>query len=354
MGPKDIPDVQKAYLSTRRGKPADSLAFVQDWPVPKQLTTGEVLVKVYAAALNPVGWKLMKVLPNLIARRPHVAEHDLAGVIVDSNGTQFKNGDEVFGWIPTMLTMKTGQGALAQYARVPGDHLVHRPSNITPIQAAGLTLAGLTAYQALHHLAKIEPDQAIFINGGSTAVGAFAIQLAKAAGAKVTATASGKNQEFLRDLGVDEFIDYTKVDLPKYLTESAPSPRFHIIFDAVGLSDPSLYTSSEAYLAPNGIFVTTGPLPQNSSAAEIWNVVRTLGSAITPWWLGGIRRSYRIVSVVNKREDLEVFGSLVAEGSIKPIVDSVYEFDDALKAYERILTSRATGKVVVKVDPNVD
>lgn len=88
--------------------------------------------------------------------------------------------------------MKTRQGALSQFVRIPADHLAIRPPNVTPVQAAGLTLAGLTAYQALHGLANIEADQTVFISGGSTAVGAFAIQLAKAAGAKVIATASGR------------------------------------------------------------------------------------------------------------------------------------------------------------------
>ncbi|KAF9452297.1 NAD(P)-binding protein [Macrolepiota fuliginosa MF-IS2] len=370
MASQAVPDVQKAWLVTRQGKPSRSLKLELNLPVPKKLKAGEVLLRVQAGALNPVGWKLMKMLPNFIARRPHIAEHDLAGVIIDSNGTQFKNGDEVFGWIPTTLTMKTGQGALGEFARVPADHLVIRPPNVTPVQAAGITLAGLTAYQALHGIAKVEADQTVFIRGGSTAVGAFAIQLAKAAGAKVIATASGKNESFVRDLGADEFIDYTKVDLSMHLTERSPSPKFNIIFDAVGSTDSSLYTSSEAYLAPNGIFVTTGPLPQNSSMLEIWKLVKSLGVLIIPRWLGGTKRTYRyfgrsfpvyggsdrsrIVGVVNKNEDLQALRALVDNGSVRPIVDSVFEFDDVPKAYERIMTTRSTGKVVVKVDPTVN
>ncbi|XP_006458527.1 hypothetical protein AGABI2DRAFT_190805 [Agaricus bisporus var. bisporus H97] len=343
------PDVQKAWLVVRQGRPERALKLDINRPVPKRLRPGEVLVRTQAAALNPVGWKLMKLLPSFLARRPHIAEHDFAGVIVDSNRTDFKDGDEVFGWVPAMLSIKTGQGALSQFIRVPADHIVSRPPNVTPIQAAGLSLAGMTAYQALFNVAKLEADQTIFISGGSTAVGAFAIQLAKAAGARVTATASGKNEGFVRDHGADSFIDYTQVDLPKYLAQHPPDPKFNVIFDAVGSVDPGLYTFSEAYLAPGGVFITTDPSPQKASISQIWMLLKTITAAITPRWLGGIKREYRVISVKNDLKDLQAFQKLVADGSVKPIVDSVFEFDDVLKAYERIMSKRATGKVVVKI-----
>jgi len=105
---------------------------------------------------------------------------------------------------PSELQTKTRQGALAEYIRGPADYFVLRPSNITPVQAAGISLAAMTSYRALIHIAKLEPEQIVFINGGSTAVGAFAIQLAKAKGARVVATASGKNEAFVRKMGADE------------------------------------------------------------------------------------------------------------------------------------------------------
>jgi NADPH:quinone reductase-like Zn-dependent oxidoreductase len=164
---------------------------------------------------------MMRLLPNLFAKRPHIAEHDFSGVIVDSNGTKFSNGDDVYGWIPvgefihsspelkftiTPLELQSTirQGALAEYIRMPTDHFVLRPSNITPVQAAGITLAAITSYQALIHVGKLESEQTILVNGGSSAVGAFAIQIAKAKGAHVVATASGKNEAFVRKMGADE------------------------------------------------------------------------------------------------------------------------------------------------------
>ena len=145
----------------------------------------------------------MAMFPNFMARRPHVAEHDLAGVIVNANGTQFAAGDHVFGLIPFEVTQKSGQGALAQYAIVPSTFLVPQPTNITSVEAAGLAVVGLTAYQGLRD-AKLESGQTIFINGGSSGVGAFAIQIAKAKGYRVVASASSGNEALVRSLGADE------------------------------------------------------------------------------------------------------------------------------------------------------
>ena len=102
------------------------------------------------------------------------------------------------------LTFKSHQGSLAQYTRLPASHVVPRPPTLSPTEAAGLTLVGLTAYQALFTIAKLEEGQHLFVNGGSTAVGIAAIQLAKAHGARVVTTASGKNEDFVKNLGADK------------------------------------------------------------------------------------------------------------------------------------------------------
>lgn len=146
----------------------------------------------------------MKWLPNSFIKR--ISESDLAGEVVDPNGSEFQIGDQVFGFIDVGHAFKTRQGSMTSYAFVPANNLVHRPSNISPVEAAGLTLAGLTAYQGIFDFSQLEPGQTIFINGGSTAVGAFAIQFAKVKGCRVVASASGKNEKFVRDLGADEVI----------------------------------------------------------------------------------------------------------------------------------------------------
>ncbi len=129
--------------------------------------------------------------------------------------------------------MSTKEGALQQYACVPAANLVHKPDNVKFTEAAGFALAGETAWQAMFDCGHFEVGQTVFINGGSSAVGAYAIQFAKAKGvARIVASASGKNEEFVRSLGADEFIDYTKRPLHEYLSENPPSPKFHLILDA--------------------------------------------------------------------------------------------------------------------------
>lgn len=121
---------------------------------------------------------MMKWLPNSLLKR--VAEADLAGEVVDPNGSRFEVGDQVFGFInPDHSLLRGRQGSLASYAFVPANCVVHRPLNVSPIEAAGLAVVALTAYQAICSAAKLQEGQTIFINGGSTSVGAYAIQMAK-------------------------------------------------------------------------------------------------------------------------------------------------------------------------------
>lgn len=146
----------------------------------------------------------MMIGPSFLVPRPYIPECDFSGDVLDENETGFVPGDSVYGCVPSDIRLSTRQGALSQYIRVPSSCLVKRPSNITSVEAAGITLAALTSYQALHHIANVEPGQTVFINGGSSATGAFAIQIAKAKGARVVATASGKNEQVIRNLGADE------------------------------------------------------------------------------------------------------------------------------------------------------
>ncbi|KAI0801206.1 NAD-P-binding protein [Fomes fomentarius] len=348
--PGTIPATQKSWRAIRSGKPADVLELAET-PVPSKLKKGEVLIKVQAAALNPVGHKILGLAPSFLVKRIQAHEFDVAGVVVNGNGTDLKEGDEVFGLMPITRVFTNGYGALAQYTRMLASEVIVRPKNVTPTQAAGLGVAGVTAYHALVAMAQLEEGQSVFINGGSTAVGSFAIQIAKAKGAHVAASASGKNEQYVRSLGADEFFDYTKAPLHEQLIASNPNPKFHVFLETVGFLEPTLYVKSPAYLAPGGIFISVGP--QGSGIGNYsrfaWKVL------LQPSFLGGVRRKWRLVQFTPNREtNLGPFTKLVEEGKVRPLVDSVYAYEDVQKAYERILTSRATGKVVVKVDPNVE
>ncbi|GLB43433.1 putative zinc-binding dehydrogenase [Lyophyllum shimeji] len=343
-----IPATQQAWIEERRGPPAQSLRLRTDWPVPSDLQPGEVLIKVQAAAMNPGGYKMMKLLPNFARGRPLPAEMELSGVVVDGNGTEYSDGDQVFGFVTPELAKARKQGALCQYVRLPTSLILPRPPSVTPLEAAGICAVSITSYHALVELAQLEAGQTVLVYGGSSSVGIAAIQIAKALGAKVVASASGKNEAFVRGQGADEFIDYTKQPIHEYLKANPPSPKFHAIVDAIGLMDPSLYTSSPAYLAPNGIFISAGDLP---SMSQLWHFCKLLAAIVWPRWLGGTPRKWRLIRpTLGHMGDVQ---ALVAKGSLKLPIDSVYDFEDVLSAYDRVVTGRATGKVVVKIDPTI-
>ncbi|TFY78567.1 hypothetical protein EWM64_g5447 [Hericium alpestre] len=352
MTTAELPKTQNAWKVVRQGRPDKALVLKKDEPMPTKLKPGEVLVKVQAASLNPVGHKIMGLVPNFVAGRPLTPEHDFAGIVVDGNDTRWHRGEAVFGVIPLQLNLKSKYGALSEYTVAPADNLETRPEKISPVQASGIPTVGLTAWQALFEYLNIEEGQHIFIYGGGTSVGTYAIQLAKWKGVKVTVAASGKKEDFVKGLGADEFIDYTKQDVPTYLQKNPPAPKFHAIFDAYGLADPSLYTKSESYLAPGGIFASVGPQPHGFSGA--FHVGKLLWCSFMPALLGGVRRRWSFVLCQINHEQLAQLADLIVQDKVKPIVDSVYAFEDALQAYDKIMKGDITGKVVVKVDPNVD
>ncbi|KAF7972645.1 hypothetical protein HWV62_17312 [Athelia sp. TMB] len=354
-----IPTAQKTWKVVRQGKPSKALEFDEHSAVPSELKRGEVLVKVQAAALNPVGYKLMQLMPNMFANRPFPAENDFSGVIAavhesTDSESEFKVGDRVFGIIPVEVQRETKQGALAQYLRTDASYLARLPTNVTFTQAAGFALAAETAWQGLFKFGGLEPGQSVFINGGSSSVGCFAIQIAKAKGCKVVASASSKNEEYVKSWGADEFIDYTAGPLHLALSKNPPSPKFHVILDAVGLDDPSLYLNSRSYLAPNGIYLSTGPMPSFSLGGMRDMLSLIFHAYLRPRWLGGVPSAFKIFMLKHNREDLHEIKELIQEGKLKPAVDSVFAFEDTLKAYDRLMSHRAKGKVVIRVDPEAE
>ncbi|KAH7340596.1 hypothetical protein B0J17DRAFT_652028 [Rhizoctonia solani] len=342
-----VPETQKGWRVVRQGPPRKALAL-QTFPVPT-VRDGEVLVKIEAAALNPVGYKLMQLLPNLFSHRPHVAEHDFTGAIVDAGNSLYNVGDAVLGFVPVPLQQKNGQGALAQYVSVPTEYIVPRPPSLVATQAAGLSLAGVTAYLAVTQYLEVESGQHILINGGSSSVGNLAIQIAKARGCTVTASCSTANMDLVKSIGADEVVDYTVQPIHTYFTANPPTPKFHGIFDCVG-NTPQLFLRSPAYLAPSGKFVSTGPSMDKLSQLPgvIWGMLQT---SARPRWLGGVPRHHAtIINLTSIDKCLNEITKLVNDGQLKPLVDSVHSFDEALGAYDRILTRRAKGKVVVAIN----
>jgi len=326
----------------RRGHPRDALAF-ETIPVPTP-EPGFVLVKIEAAALNPVGYKMMGLVPNFFTKRPHVAEFDFTGTIADANGTHFKNGNKVFGMV---WSENKCQGSLSEYTVVRVEAVALRPDNLGVEQAAGLALVGQTMWQALFDTAHVKSGQSVFVNGGSSSVGQVAIQLLKANKCTVGTSCSTKNVELVKELGADHVFDYTTKPLQELLSEIAPSPKYHVFLDVVG-GDNALYTHSEAYLAPNGLYIYLlgGVRAYSDVPSEMFHFFKAF---LLPTWLGGTKRTFRCVQVKSSQDSLQNLCEYVKQGKLTTPVDSVYAFEDVLKAYDRILSERATGKVVVTI-----
>ncbi|CCA66907.1 hypothetical protein PIIN_00746 [Serendipita indica DSM 11827] len=348
-----LPISQRAWREVQKGPPSIALELQEKIPVTHNLAPGELLVKVEAAALNPINYKLMEMLPNTMARRPHTAGNDFTGTVVSSQGvTGFENGDPVCGWVSQSMAQITSQGSLCEYVRVRSDHVVRRPSNLSPIQAAGLCLAGLSAYKLLYVDAKIKGSgQRVLINNASGGVGTFAVQMAKASGCHVTASVSPATRELVLGLGADDVFDYHAEPIADALTREPPERPFDAIIDCYGL-DSNLYAKSEHYLKPDGVFASVAPAKGSifgtaSAAAGLFT------HAWRPKWMGGTQRKLSMLNLENSKEELRALAAMVESGKVVPVVDSVFKFDDVQMAFERLQSGHAHGKVVVVVNADL-
>jgi NADPH:quinone reductase-like Zn-dependent oxidoreductase len=196
-----IPSVMTAAQQSGYGEARDVITLKQDVPVPRQLSSNQVLVRVHAASINPVDWKLLNGNMSLIKRYsfPHTPGNDVAGIVVDvgSAVTRLKVGDKVYG------NRNGDGGAYAEYVRGNDSQFALKPNNLTMVEAAAVPLACETSYQVLFNQASppIGPGSKVFVCGGATATGWYAIQLAKAVGAHVATTSSQRNFSVLEKLG---------------------------------------------------------------------------------------------------------------------------------------------------------
>ncbi|KAF8311262.1 GroES-like protein [Clavulina sp. PMI_390] len=337
----NVPAVQKAWRAHNRGLPRDVITL-DEIPVP-QPKHGQALIKVEAVSLNPGSCKILRMIPNMFQKRPHVVEFDFSGTVVDPNDTSFKAGDKIWGTCDLM----NAEGALSEYLVADEDHFAFRPEGLSVEQSSGLGVACLTAEQALFEIAGVQPGQHVMVVGGSSSVGGLTIQMLKQIGCTIYTSCSTKNIDFVKSLGADVVYDYTTAPLYQQVMANPPSPKFHAIIDSIG--DWQFYNYSEHYLAPNAIFVCPGTMMQGPSdmlgdaLAAMW--------AFRPRWLGGANRVYKNMRPATKsgKTRLNRVVDIVNKGSVAPVVDSVYKFDDVYAAYDRVMSQRARGKVVVNV-----
>jgi NADPH:quinone reductase-like Zn-dependent oxidoreductase len=331
----------KAVIAESYGGP--EVLQIEDVPVPHVGPNG-VLVRVHASSVNPIDWKLrsgmLKAIRNFLF--PVIWGSDFSGVVTEigPSVTLFKPGDEVYGFKDGSVA-KTYRGTYAEYAVVPEKSVTRKPVNLTHQEAAAIPAVALTAWQALITQGRLKPGDRILIHAGAGGVGSIAVQLAKAFGAYVAATASGRNQQFLRELGTDLPIDYERERVEDRISGCA------IILDGVGRS---VWRSSFSALKRGGKLITlVAPIPHGNAGKLKFmaSVAGTLAVEMTRAALTGKRL---LLAMVKPRGgDLEKITTLIEAGKIRPIVEKVYPLDEIAEAQRISESGHVRGKIVVKI-----
>ncbi len=327
----------KAIVYTKYGSP-DVLQLKEvEKPMPRE---NEVLVKIHAASANPADWHLMRAEPflarlenGLLKPKNTKLGADIAGRVeaVGRNVTQFQAGDDVFGCM-SLNEMRS----FAEYVCANEDALALKPARMTFEQAAAVPLAAFTALQGLRDKGQIQQGQKVLINGASGGVGTFAVQIARAFGAEVTAVCSTRNLDIMRSIGADHIIDYTKEDFTK------SGQRYDVIIDNVGNRSLSEY---RRVLTPNGKYVLIGGggVNDNRWMGPIGPVIKTL--LLKPF----ISQEMKMMLADVTKEDLTILADLMQSGKVTPVIDKTYPFSEIREAIRYVETGRARGKVIITV-----
>lgn len=312
----------QAVVYDRYGPP--SVLQLRELPMPKP-ARGQVLVKVHAAALNPKDALTRAGKFALLSGRrfPLIPGNDFAGTIagIGPGVSGYQMGDAVYG-----MSNRFVGACHAEYIAIPVSELAPRPQTLGFVEAAALPLAAMTALQALRDCGRVAKASEVCIHGASGGVGTFAVQIAKALGAHVTALCSQANREFVQGLGADEVVDY------RITPPSALSRRFDCFFDVFGNQS---YARIKPRLRPRGSYVTTVPKQRNFVDHGL-----TL--------LSPLRRA-RVVMVRSRHQDLLQLSHWVEEGWLRPIIATVLPLSEARQAHERIETRRTRGKIVLEI-----
>jgi NADPH:quinone reductase-like Zn-dependent oxidoreductase len=297
--------------------------------------TGQVLVRVRASSVNPLDWRIRQGQLRLIlpAKFPLVPGFDLAGEVeaVGPEVTRFAPGDAVFG-----QTGSRHGGACAELALALESALAAKPEALSFEEAAAIPMGGLTALQALRDHGELAADERVLILGASGGVGHFAVQIAGILGARVAAVASGRNQDFLRELGAERTFDYQSEDFRDVDDTDGTDEVYEVIFDAAGKSS---YQDCALSLASGGVYVTTEVGPGIFFAV--------LASRFRGWF--GEDRRARMFWVKARAADLELLGRWVREGRLRPVLERVFPLEDIRQAHEASETGHLRGKIGVRI-----
>jgi NADPH:quinone reductase-like Zn-dependent oxidoreductase len=334
-GPSGTPTM-KGVLRRCYG-PADVIT-IEDLAKPT-VADGDVLVKVRAVSINALDSHVLHGDPYVVMRfaagigTPRNASlgSDFAGTVeaVGKSVTAFKPGDEVFG---------ARSGAFAEYVKVNPAFaaIARKPANVTFEQAAAVTVAAMTALQALRDSGRLRAGLKVLINGASGGVGTFAVEIAKALGAEVTAVCSTHNVGMVREIGADHVFDYTREDFTR------GGDRYDLIIDVAGSRSLAEY---RRVLKPDGIYVVVG----GSSVRGRW--LGPLGPMLKTFAYGPFASAKfdTLFASLNK-DDLLFVADLMQQGKVKPVIDKIYAADEIRDAFRYFDEGHARGKVVVTFD----
>jgi NADPH:quinone reductase-like Zn-dependent oxidoreductase len=326
----------KAIICTKYGSP-DVLQLQEvAKPVPQD---NEVLIKIHAASINARDWRMMRASPSFIRLMPggflqpknKVLGGDVAGQVeaVGRNVKQLKPGDEVFGYLPS----STGRGTFAEYVCANENAITLKPANLTFEQAAAVPVAALTALQGLRDKGNIQPGQKVLINGASGGVGTFAVQIAKAFGAEVTAVCSTRNMEMVRSIGADHVIDYKKENFTRNVQ------HYDLILAVNGYHPISDYLSA---LTPEGVYVMAG-----GSMRQLFQAASQARQ--TP---KAESQKVHVVSLVQKQKDLVFMKELLESGKVVPVIDKCFPLNKTAEALRYFEEVHPKGKVVITLEHN--
>ncbi|KAI5865686.1 reticulon-4-interacting protein 1, mitochondrial precursor [Durotheca rogersii] len=325
------------YTSTAGGL-EKNLKLVENASLPFRhvLPKDAVLVQVRSCALNPADYKFPEMGLPMRAFIPTPASPglDYAGVVAQvGNAVEgFSTGQRVFG-----RAGFTRYGSLGEYVLVRRNGCAAVPEGVSLEDASCVGTAGQTAYQCI--VPNVKAGDKVFINGGSGGTGTFGIQIAKAVGCHVTTSCSAKNADLCRSLGADEVIDYAKENVSEIL--KAKGLVYKLVVDNVGNDPADLYKAADHFLLPEGKFVQVG-------APASFGGMKTLVSRMNlPSFLGGGERKIEFLFTKDTHEDLVQIGEWMREGKVRAVTDEVFPYEDAPKAFEKLKTGRARGKIVV-------